>query len=185
MPNKPIFFKSYGSPKASLTPSWQSLKKLESGSDFTPQPTISEVGGGWYKYDIALSEKLVGVIDGGSEILVASERYKDVLLDNDEKSNEVIVIPVYNENSDVLTVIVMLHRNGRLVTADLTNCSVVFYDKTGVSLFTLTSTSFTNGVTVMTKSIPNFSENEVYYCVATITCDSESFVSADTFVTLE
>ena len=185
MPNKPIYFKSYGSPATGLSPTWEYLKKLDTGSDFTPQPVFSEVGGGWYRYDIALANNLVGVIDGGVGVAVASERYHDVFLDKEQYSHEVMVIPVYAEDSDVLTVIAMMHKNGKLVTVDLTNCSIVFYDKTGSSLFTLTSTTFTNGVSVMTKSTPTLTENQVYYCVATITCDGESYSSADTFVVLE
>jgi hypothetical protein len=184
MPNKPIYFKSYGSPATGLSPTWESLKKLDTGSDFTPQPAVSEVGGGWYRYDIALAENLVGVLDGGVAV-PASERYNEVFLDKEQYNHEVIVIPVYDEDADVLTVISMMHKNGKLVTANLTNCSIVFYDKTGGSLFTLTSTTFANGVSVLTKSTPAISENAVYYCVATITCDGEDYTSADTFVGLE
>jgi hypothetical protein len=184
MPNKPIYFKSYGSPATGLNPAWEYLKKLDTGSDFAPQPVFSEVGGGWYRYDIALAENLVGVIDGGSSI-AASERYREIFLDKEQYMHEVMVIPVYDENSDVLTVITMMHKNGKLVTANLTNVSIVFYDKTGSSLFTLTSTTFASGVAVLTKSIPNLTENQVYFCVATITCDGESYTSADTLVTLE
>lgn len=184
MPNKPIYFKSYGAPATGLVLTWESLKKLDTGSDFTPQPSFSEVGGGWYRYDIALANNLVGVVDGSAS-LVASERYNSVFLDKEQYTYEVIVIPVYSESSDVLTMIAMMHKNGKLVTADLTNCSITVYDKTGSSLFVLTTTSFVNGVAVVTKSVPPITENEVYYCVATITCDGENHSSADTFIGLE
>jgi len=184
MPKQGIHFKSYGNAATGLTLTWQSLKKLETGSDFTPQPTFSEVGAGWYRYGVSLNSKLTGFIDGGAT-LPASERYKEVLLDRDKYTNEVIVVPVYNETSDILTVAALLHRNGQLVTASLTSCSITFYDKTGASLFTVTSSSFINGVAVMTKSVPSFSKNEIYYCVASITCDGEIYTSTDTHVTLE
>jgi len=185
MPNKPIYFKNYGSPATGLSPDWLYLKKVDNGSDFTPQPAFSEVGGGWYRFNVALTNNLVGVVDGGASLNVSSERYREVYLDKEQYNYEVIVIPVYDENSDVLTIIAMMHKNGKLVTEDLTDCTIIVYDSTGSSLFTLNTTTFANGVAVVTKSVPSLTENQVYYCVATITCDSELHTSADTFVGLE
>lgn len=51
-----------------MTPTWSSLLK-EDGSAFTPQPSISEIGGGWYKFTAPVTtENLVGVIDGGATL---------------------------------------------------------------------------------------------------------------------
>ena len=49
MATRLVFFSDEGIPATGLTPTWSSLKKVSDGSNFTPQPTFTEVGGGWYK----------------------------------------------------------------------------------------------------------------------------------------
>ena len=88
-----VYFSDEGSPKASLSPDWDSLITAENGTDRSgDKPTITEGGGagnggGWYKFDITFgtapwqteTEDLLGVIDGGSA-LGDADRYKPVCI---------------------------------------------------------------------------------------------------------
>ena len=83
-----VYFSEGGVPKTGLTPSWESLLTAENGTDKSgAAPSIVEVGGGWYKFDIqfgtapweVITEDLLGVIDGGAALLDA-ERYKPVTI---------------------------------------------------------------------------------------------------------
>lgn len=79
-----VYFSDGGVPETGLSPDWESLVTAENGTDKSGSaPTITEIGGGWYKYEITFGtapwdvtgEDLLGVIDGGSS-LVDSDRYK-------------------------------------------------------------------------------------------------------------
>jgi hypothetical protein len=60
-------------PITGLTPIWTSLVKVSDGTAYS-QPTISEVGGGIYKFTATLTEDVVGRIDGGAGV-ATSDRY--------------------------------------------------------------------------------------------------------------
>lgn len=70
-----LFFTSSGYPKTGLTPSIITYKKVSDNSDVGSPPSISEIGGGGYKFAATLSEPLFVVVDGGS-VLADYERYK-------------------------------------------------------------------------------------------------------------
>ena len=81
-----VYFSDAGQPKDGLSPTWESLITAQNGTDKSGSaPTISELGGGWSKFDITfgagawdiITEDLAGVIDGGSS-LVDVDRYKPV-----------------------------------------------------------------------------------------------------------
>lgn len=81
------YFFDAGVPKTGLSPDWESLVTAENGTDKSGSaPTITEVGGGFYKFEITHGtapwdvegEDLVGVIDGGSS-LIAADRYKPAI----------------------------------------------------------------------------------------------------------
>jgi len=83
-----VYFSDGGTPKTGLTPTWESLLTAEDGTDKSGSaPTISEIGGGWYGFEViygvapwnVATEDLVGVIDGGSA-LADADRYKPVAL---------------------------------------------------------------------------------------------------------
>jgi len=74
-----VYFASNGVPATGLAPVWYSLKRVSDRADYTPQPVITEVGGGTYKFDWAGTVRLAGVIDGGSG-LADLDRYVDVHL---------------------------------------------------------------------------------------------------------
>lgn len=65
-----VFFSDAGIPKPGLSPVWRSLQRVSDGTDFTPQPAISEIddagnADGSYKFaQPVITEDLVGVIDG-------------------------------------------------------------------------------------------------------------------------
>ena len=81
-----VYFSDAGSPKTGLSPDWESLVTAENGTDKSGSaPTVTEVGGGWYVFEITYgtapwdvtTEDILGVIDGGSS-LVDTDRYKPV-----------------------------------------------------------------------------------------------------------
>ncbi|MHA1370482.1 MAG: hypothetical protein ACTSRA_12315 [Promethearchaeota archaeon] len=78
-----IYITEDGAPKTGLSPTWNSLYALDGTDKSTSAPSISEVGGGWYKFDVKYGtppfdvNELVGVIDAGSS-LSDYERYVPV-----------------------------------------------------------------------------------------------------------
>jgi len=68
-----LYFQSAGIPREGLTPEFESLKVVSTGVDVV-QPTIDEVGGGHYKFDLTVAEPIVGVMDGG-DVLDNRDRY--------------------------------------------------------------------------------------------------------------
>jgi hypothetical protein len=82
-----VYITQGGAPKTGLSPDFQSLLTTENGTDKSGSaPTINELGGGLYKFNITYgtapwdvtTEDLVGVIDadpGDSEGMAGSERY--------------------------------------------------------------------------------------------------------------
>lgn len=72
-------------PLPGLSPTWVTLKRVSDGTNYTPQPALSAIGGGLYKTS-HISERLTGVIDLGE---TASPRY--VSYDTDRPT---ILIPV-------------------------------------------------------------------------------------------
>lgn len=178
-----IFFANSGTPATGLTLTWESLKKVSDTTDFTPQPTFTEIGGGWYKFDINPTEKLVGVIDGSSTLVNASERYQPVYFDIYDFLYEIFVQPVYDEDTDSLTFLTFMLKNGKITTNTL--CEITVYDATHVEQFALSSSTSTNGVFVLTKSTPSLVKNRSYYAIVEITEDGIVHTSADTYISLE
>jgi hypothetical protein len=70
-----MYFTSQGAPKTGLTPSIITYKKVSDNSDVSSPPSVSEIGGGGYKFTAAPSEAYFVVVDGGAS-LVNAERYK-------------------------------------------------------------------------------------------------------------
>lgn len=71
-----IYFSDAGSPATGLSPTWESLRRSDTGADVSGSaPSISEIGGGWYKATFvygsgawAAKVDLAGVVDGGSSL---------------------------------------------------------------------------------------------------------------------
>lgn len=78
-----FFVSDNGSPATGLTPSWSSLYALDGTDKSGSAPAISEVGGGWYTFELTYGTapfdvaELVGVIDAGSS-LADHDRYRPV-----------------------------------------------------------------------------------------------------------
>lgn len=79
-----VYFSDAGVPKTGLSPTFEYLITAENGTDKSGSaPTITEVGGGLYTFDVTygttpwdvITEDLWMVIDGGSS-LVDVDRYK-------------------------------------------------------------------------------------------------------------
>lgn len=185
MATKLVYFANAGVPATGLTLTWEYLLIASTGGAYGSSPAFTEVGGGWYKFDINPTEKLVGVIDGSATLTVNSERYQPVYFDIYDYLWEVLITPQYDEDSDSMKFIVFLLQNGKLATTPLTNCDVEVYDDAHALLFTVNSTSFTGGVCILTKSAPGLSSNESYYAKGYVTYDGVEHVSIDTFISLE
>lgn len=74
-----IFFKNAGVPAIGLSPVWLSLQKVSTTQGFLPWPTFTEIGGGFYKFDLNPTETLVGLIDGGVG-LPNADRYFQIVM---------------------------------------------------------------------------------------------------------
>lgn len=80
-----VYITENGIPKTGLTPTWEYLYNLSGNDKSSDAPTISEIGGGWYKFSVTYGTtpfnvaELVGVIDAGAA-LSNSERYIPVTI---------------------------------------------------------------------------------------------------------
>jgi hypothetical protein len=69
-----IFITADGVPASGLSPAWQSLRTLDGTEKSASAPAISEIGGGWYRFEMIHGTapfdvaELVGVIDAGSAL---------------------------------------------------------------------------------------------------------------------
>jgi hypothetical protein len=70
-----VFFSNAGAPATGLTPTIGVYKKVSDGTDVTPAPTVSEIGGGFYKFTAAAAEALVVRMNGGGS-LAEADKYK-------------------------------------------------------------------------------------------------------------
>jgi hypothetical protein len=70
-----VFFSTAGVPATGLTPTIGIYKKVSDGTDVTPAPTVSELGGGFYKFTAIPAEALVVRMNGGGSLSDA-EKYK-------------------------------------------------------------------------------------------------------------
>jgi hypothetical protein len=81
-------------PITGLTPTWSFLVKGSDGTAYTPQPVITELGNGVYKYPFVASEDIIGRVDGGVA-LGASYRYIDVQMSITDVALDALIIPDY------------------------------------------------------------------------------------------
>jgi hypothetical protein len=70
-----VYFSNAGGPATGLSPSIGVYKKVADGTDVTPAPTVSEIGGGFYKFSAAPAEALVVRMNGGGS-LGDADKYK-------------------------------------------------------------------------------------------------------------
>ena len=70
-----VFFSNAGAPATGLTPTIGVYKKVSDGTDVTPAPTVSEIGGGFYKFTATPAEALVVRMNGGGSLSDA-DKYK-------------------------------------------------------------------------------------------------------------
>ena len=70
-----VFFSNTGAPATGLSPTIGVYKKVSDGTDVTPVPTVSEIGGGFYKFTAAPAEALVVRMNGGGS-LAEADKYK-------------------------------------------------------------------------------------------------------------
>jgi len=195
---KSVYASSDGIYVTGLNPTFAGLKRESTGVDYST-PVITEVGFGWYKFDIDApsDDKLLGVVNFGGSVGI-SNRYKEFEIDyydneriydrinvaNDHK--EVFVMPVYDSDSDSITFFCYLLENGQIVTSGLSSITVNVYDNSNTLLFTETETNNTNGVFIVVKTNPTLNNGDGYYLKAEITKDDTTTIqSVETYVALD
>jgi hypothetical protein len=100
-----IFITEDGEPKSGLSPVWRSLYELDGTDKSLMAPAISEVGGGWYKFQVVSGvspfdvPELVGVIDAGSE-LSNYDRYLPVTISRRDLGLAKLVNPASYDLAD-------------------------------------------------------------------------------------
>lgn len=60
-----VAYDDLGVPLAGLVPTWASLRKVSDGTNYTPQPSFTELGSGLYKTSL-VGEHVSGAIDLGA-----------------------------------------------------------------------------------------------------------------------
>jgi hypothetical protein len=70
-----VFFSNAGAPATGLAPTIGVYKKVSDATDVTPAPTVSEIGGGFYKFSATPAEALVVRMNGGGS-LAEADKYK-------------------------------------------------------------------------------------------------------------
>lgn len=80
-----VLITNEGLPTAGLTPTWNCLYDLDGNDKSGDAPTINEIGGGWYKFEVIYGTspfdvaELVGIIDADSSYS-NYERYIGVII---------------------------------------------------------------------------------------------------------
>ena len=185
-----FFVHNGGVPATGLAPTWQYLKHVVDGTDYTPQPSITEIGGGWYKYVTSLTDfqHIAGVIDAGAAIGNAS-RYisQDIRFStlSEKEKKEVVVSCSYDEDTLALSFMVSLLINGELVTTGVTSLTVAVYDENHLQQFSENTTSFTNGIGIITTNNPSLTKNKMYYAIVSVVETFETVQSAMVYLVLE
>jgi hypothetical protein len=85
-----VFFSNIGVPATGLTPTIGVYKKVSDGGDVTPVPTVSEIGGGFYKFSASPAETLVVRINGGGSLSDA-DKYKVMQITPNDASLDAMV----------------------------------------------------------------------------------------------
>ena len=177
-------------PATGLTPSFNSLVDIQTGDVIDPVPAIEEIGGGWYRIisNITYPTHYLGVVDAGDTINDPGERYIPINMrfsDFDLDNKEVYATNVYDQNSDSVTFLAYLLVNGRIEVSSVAQVTVAVYDANHTLLFSLVTTSITNGMAVLIKNSPGFVANRSYYMIVTIATGNELIASADTFIVIQ
>ena len=85
-----VFFSNAGAPATGLTPSLDVYKKVSDATDVTPAPTVSEIGGGFYKFSASPAEALVVRMNGGGS-LAGADKYKVMQITPNDGSLDAMV----------------------------------------------------------------------------------------------
>jgi len=184
-----VYFESAGVPSTGLAPTWNSLYDVSDGSAYT-QPAISEIGGGWYKYTLDPADfvHVAGVVDGGAA-LANADRYKvqEVRYSSlsQKEHKDIVVVPVYDEDTATITFTAFMLVNGERVTTGLTSITLVGYDEDHVQQFSESASSFTNGVAILSTNDPTITKNKGYYIQATVVTDLGTYVGLVSYLALE
>jgi len=185
-----FYVSAEGVAKTGLSPTWQTLKNVDDGSNYA-QPAITEVGGGWYKYtlDLADFKHVVGVVDAGAALTVNADRYINQDLSYTKHSQkakkDVVVAQVYDEDTDALTFFALLLVNGEQITTGLTSVTIVVYDESDNQQFSINTNSFNNGVAVLSEASPTLTKNKGYYAIVSLVDSVETIQSAVIYMATE
>lgn len=114
-----------------LTPTWATCVSLITGTPIVAPPSITEVGGGWYRfaYDPIAAGPAVGVVDAGAGV-VGADRYVAVSLGVDAVERADLAVQLLNnrtvEPASGAGTRAIYTRNGAdvMTTVELTNNGV-------------------------------------------------------------
>jgi len=185
-----VYIRNRGLPAVGLTPTFQTLVDIQTGDPVVSQPTIEEIGNGWYRIisEIDYPDHHLGVIDAGDSINDNGERFIPVnfrFSDFDLDNKEVYVVPVFDDPSNSVQFITYLLVNGRIQQDHMVSATIAVKDANHNLIFTMTTATFTNGIAVTVQNNPGFVANRSYYMEATIVTENETLRSMDTFITLQ
>ena len=129
----------------------------------------------------------IGIIDAGASIVDPAERFVpvDVRYNDFDDTSDVMVINVFDEDSDSVTFLTYILINGVILSVGLISAQIEVFDVNHSNLFSLTTTSQTNGVFVANKATPGFTANNIFYSRSTIVTTNGSVISTDSFITLQ
>jgi hypothetical protein len=182
-----VFVQSTGLPQTGLNLIWSVFKNIN-GDDITPQPSFTEIGGGWYKFSFAgdIGQKYTGVINCGSGV-DNKARYipVDIVENGDEVEASVFITPVYKDGYGVTYYAGLSVEGNRVESSKLKSCTVNLYDDTHSLLKTITTTDSTNGIFLLIDIETEY-EEEGYYVIAEITVEgsNKTYKSVETIVVL-
>jgi hypothetical protein len=92
-----VYFSSIGVPVTGLSPTLDVYKKVSDATDVTPAPTVSEIGGGFYKFSAAPTESLVVRVNSGGT-LIDVDKYKVMQITPNDASLDAAVSTRAPEN---------------------------------------------------------------------------------------
>jgi len=139
-----IFYTKNGTPETGLSPTIDIFKLVSNNTDVASPPTITEIGGGFYKFSYSTSDAIVARIDSNDETMPVTERYKVLQI----SKNDDIISTFFNEtitasgNISFIDIMKYLYgmAKGKIVKTDDT---FTFYDddnETVLYSFTISET---------------------------------------------
>lgn len=138
-----------GTPRTGLTPTWVSLLKVSDGLAFTPQPAITEVGVGFYKFPGVVSQDVCGSIDGGATLPAADRYIRDIAMGPVDGYLDGSVAAIQADTDNIQTRLPAALVDGRMASVATGGSGA-----NNVTLTLLNATAAAQTITAATKANP-------------------------------